>query len=177
MLKNWCFWIVVLEKILESPVDWKEIKLLNPKGNQSWIFIGRNDAEAPILWRSDGKKRLIGKVPDAGKDWGQKEREWQKMRWLNSLTDWTDMNLSKLLEIVEGGGVWQSPGVAPYLKLLHLFSQFSSLIVTFSCGSSTLDVSFSVRLLATACLKHTQNRNISFTLTFITSALLLYLLL
>ena len=84
----------------------QEIKLLNPKGNQSWIFIGRNDAEAPILWRSDVKKRLIGKVPDAGKDWGQKEREWQKMRWLNSFTNWTDVDLSKLLDTVEGREVW-----------------------------------------------------------------------
>ena len=69
--KNWCFWNVVLEKTLESHLDCKEIKLVNPKGNQPWIFIGRTDAEAetPILWPPDGKKWLIGKDPDAGKDW------------------------------------------------------------------------------------------------------------
>ena len=75
-LKNWCFWTVVLEKTLESPVDCKEIKPDNPKGNQPWIFIGRTDAEAeaPILWPPDEKSRLFGKDPDAGKDWGQEEK-------------------------------------------------------------------------------------------------------
>ena len=74
--KNWCFLIVVLEQTLESPLDSKEIKLANPKGNQPWIFIGRPDAEAetPILWPPDVKSRLIGKDPDAGKDWGQEEK-------------------------------------------------------------------------------------------------------
>ena len=74
--KNWCFWTVVLEKTLESPLDFKEIKLVNPKGNQSWIFIGRTDAqtEAPILWPPYAKGWLIGKDPDAGKDWGQEEK-------------------------------------------------------------------------------------------------------
>ena len=74
--KNWCFWTVVLEKTLESSLDCEEIKLVNPKGNQSWIFIGRSDAEAesPIFWPSDVKNWLIGKDPDAGKDWGQEEK-------------------------------------------------------------------------------------------------------
>ena len=74
--KNWCFWTVVLEKTLESPLDSKEIKSVNPKGNQSWIFIGGTDdeAESPILWPLDGKNWLIGKDPDAGKDWGQEEK-------------------------------------------------------------------------------------------------------
>ena len=74
--KNWCFWTVVLEKTLDSPLDCKEIQLVHPKGNQSWIFIRRTDAEAetPILWPSDAKKWLIGKDPDAGKDWGQEEK-------------------------------------------------------------------------------------------------------
>ena len=73
--KNWYFQIVVLEKTLASPLDCKESKPVNPKGNQSWIFIGRTDAEvgAPILWPPDAKSRLIGKDPDAGKDWRQKE--------------------------------------------------------------------------------------------------------
>ena len=69
--KNWCFWTVVLEKTLESPLDWKDIKLGNYKGNQPWVFIGRTDtdAETPILWPPDVKSWLIWKDPDAGKDW------------------------------------------------------------------------------------------------------------
>ena len=69
--ENWCFWIVVLEKTLESPLDCKEIQPVHPKGDQSWVFIGRTDAEAetPILWPPDVKSCLIWKDPDAGKDW------------------------------------------------------------------------------------------------------------
>ena len=76
MLKNWCFWTVVLEKTLENPLDSKEIKPINPKGNQSWIFIGRTDAEAvtPILWPPDVNNWLRGKDPDAGKDWRQQQK-------------------------------------------------------------------------------------------------------
>ena len=75
-LKNWCFWTVVLEKTLESPLDWKGIKPVNPKGNQPRIFIGRTGAKAetPILWPPDVKSRLIWKDPDAEKDWGQEKR-------------------------------------------------------------------------------------------------------
>ena len=73
--KNWCFWTVVLEKTLESPLDCKEAKPVNPKGNQSWIFIGRIDAEAetPVLWLPDAENWLIGKDPDIGKDWRQED--------------------------------------------------------------------------------------------------------
>ena len=76
VLKKWYFWIMVLEKTLESPLDCKEITPVNPKGNQPWMFIGRTDAEAeaPILWPPDVKSRLTGKDPDVGKDWGQKEK-------------------------------------------------------------------------------------------------------
>ena len=75
-LKNWCFWTVVLEKTLESPLDCKEIQPVYPKGDQSWVFIVRSDVEAetPILWPPDAKSWLIGKDPDAGKDWGQEEK-------------------------------------------------------------------------------------------------------
>ena len=89
--KNWCFWTVVLEKTLESPLDCKEIQPVHPKGDQSWVFIGRTDAEAetPILWPPYAKSWLIGKDPDAGRDWGQEEKgmtedqmaEWHY--WLN----------------------------------------------------------------------------------------------
>ena len=92
-LKNWCFWIVVLGKILESPLDCKEIKPVNPKGNQPWIFIGRTDAEteAPILWLPDAKSQLIGKDPDAEKAWGQEEKggatEDEKVGWHRQLNE------------------------------------------------------------------------------------------
>ena len=92
VLKNWCFWIVVPEKILESPLDCKEIKPINPKGNPPCVLIGRTDAEAetPKLWPPDVKSWLIGKNPDAGKDWGQEkrgERGWSG--WMASPTQWT----------------------------------------------------------------------------------------
>ena len=76
VLKNWCFWTVVLEKTLESPLDCKEVQPVHPKGDQSWVFIGRTDAEAetPILWPTHTKSWLIGKDPDAGRDWGQEEK-------------------------------------------------------------------------------------------------------
>ena len=94
MLKNWCFWAVVLEKTLgKRPLDWKEIKSVHPKGNQSWIFIRRTDveAEAPILWQPDAKNWLIGNDPDAGKDWRQEEKgaTEDKDGWMVSLTQWT----------------------------------------------------------------------------------------
>ena len=74
--KNRCFWTVVLEKTLESPLDCKEIQAVHPKGDQSCVFIGRTDVEAetPILWQTDGKSWLIGKDPDTGEDWGQEEK-------------------------------------------------------------------------------------------------------
>ena len=74
--KNWCFWTVVLEKTLESPLNCKEIQPVHPKGEQSWMFIGRTnlEAETPIVWQPDAKNWLIGKDPDAGKDWGQEEK-------------------------------------------------------------------------------------------------------
>ena len=74
--KSWCFWTEVLEKTLESPLDYKEIQPVHPRGDQSWVFIGKTDVEAetPILWPPDAKSWLIGKDPDAGKDWGPEEK-------------------------------------------------------------------------------------------------------
>ena len=88
--KNWCFWTVVLEKTLESLLACKEIQPFHPKGDQSWVFIGRTDVEAdtPILWPPDVKKWLIGKDPDAGKDWGQEEKgttEDEMVEWHHQL--------------------------------------------------------------------------------------------
>ena len=90
--KNWCFWTVVLEKTLESPLDCKEIQPVHPKGDQSWVFIGRADAEAetPILWPPHAKSRLTGKDPDAGRDWGQEGKGTTEDDGLMaSLTRWT----------------------------------------------------------------------------------------
>ena len=102
--KNWCFWTVVWEKTLENPSDCKEIQPVHPKGNQFWIFIGRTDAEAetPILWPPDAKNWLLGKDPDAGKDWGQRGGEWDDRGWdgwMAPVTQWTWV-LSKFCELV-----------------------------------------------------------------------------
>ena len=106
--KNWCFWIVVLEKILESPLDCKEIRPVHPKGNQSWIFIGRTDAdsEAPILWPPDAKKWLVGKDLNVGKDCRQEEK-WAAEDEMVGWHHWRmDMSLSKLQELMMDREAW-----------------------------------------------------------------------
>ena len=102
-LKNLCFWTVVLEKTLESPLDCKKIHPVHPKGDQSRVFIGRTDfeAETPILWPPDAKSWVIWKDPDAGKDWRLEKRGWrQRMRRLDGITDSMHMSLGKLRELV-----------------------------------------------------------------------------
>ena len=98
MPRNWCFQIMMLEKTLESPLDCKEIKPVKPKGYEPWIFIGRTDVEALIIWPPDGKSQLTGKDLNAGKDWRQKEKRVAEERWLDSITDsmeWTWANFGR----------------------------------------------------------------------------------
>ena len=110
VLKNWSFQIMVLEKTLffslESPLDCKGIKLVNPKGNQPWTFIARTvvEAEAPILWPPDSKSQLTGKDWMLRKIEGKRRKVWQKMRWLNGITELMDLSLSNLLGVDDGQG-------------------------------------------------------------------------
>ena len=101
MPKNWCFWTMVLEKTLESPLDFKEIQPVHPKGDQSWVFIGRTDVEAetPKFWPPNVKSWLIGKDPNAGRDWGQEEKGTTEDE-MDGITDSMDMSLSELWELV-----------------------------------------------------------------------------
>ena len=112
-LNNWCFWTVVLEKTLESPLDCKELQPVHPKGDQSWVFIGRTDVEAetPMLWPPHAKSWLIGKDPDAGRL--KTKREGGGRRWLDGIIDSVIMNSSKLQKIVKDRDAWSTavPGV------------------------------------------------------------------
>ena len=108
--KNWCFWIAVLEKILMSPLDCKEFKPVNPKGNKFWIFTGKADAkaEAPVLWPPDARSQFIGKDPDSGKIWDKRRRGWQWTRYFDTIINSMNLHLSKLWEMVRDREDWHA---------------------------------------------------------------------
>ena len=148
VLKNWCFWTVVLEKTLENPLDCKEIQPVHPKGDQSWIFIGRTDAEAetPILWPPDTNNWFLGKDPDAGKDWRQEEKGTTEDEMVSPMR-WTWVCVNSRVGDGQGGLVccssWGRRGsdITEHLNWLctrHWSKHFTSVNNSSNCYNNSL---------------------------------------
>ena len=142
-MKSFCFWTVVLEKTLESPLDFREIQPVHPEGNQSWVFIGKIDAEAetPILWPSYEKNGFIGKDPGAGKDWRQEEKGTTENEMLDAITDSMDTSLSKFQELAMDRVTWHA-AIHGVTKSQTLLSDWTELNWKNSKGDKKAFVSY-----------------------------------